>query len=233
MVDRRSSPLRILVADDSVRIREAVATGLRRNGYAVDTVGDGKQALIHARTTEYDVIVLDIMMPEVDGLEALRTARGAGVETPVLLLTARDTVADRVVGLQAGADDYLVKPFAFEELVARVQALIRRRHWLRRSVIRVGDLEVDTSRKTVSRAGRDVALKPREYAVLEYLAHRVGQPVSRSELEEHVYDEQSQVNSNAIDSAICLLRAKLEDGSGKPIIHTRRGLGYVLMEPEA
>jgi DNA-binding response OmpR family regulator len=224
--------VRILVAEDSVRIREALATGLRRSGFAVDTVADGKQAWIHARTTEYDTIVLDIMMPEMDGLEALRLARGAGVDTPVLLLTARDAIDDRVRGLQAGADDYLVKPFAFEELLARVQALVRRRHWLRRSIIRVNDLELDTSRKVVTRAGKEIALKPREYAVLEYLAHRIGHPVSRSELEEHVYDQESQVNSNAIDSAICLLRAKLDDGSGRPLIHTRRGMGYVLSEHE-
>jgi DNA-binding response OmpR family regulator len=224
--------MRVLIVEDSVRIREALLTGLRRSGYAVDAVGDGKQALIHARTTEYDAIVLDIMLPEMDGLEMLRQARAAGVETPVLLLTARDTVGDRVQGLQTGADDYLVKPFAFEELQARVQALVRRRHWLRRSIIRVGDLELDTSTKLVSRAGQDVSLKPREYAILEYLAHRAGQPVSRAELEEHVYDQDSQVNSNAIDSAICILRAKLDNGSGRPLIHTRRGMGYVLAEQE-
>src|SRR5438045_1577588 len=131
--------MRVLVAEDSVRIREAVVTGLRRCGYAVDAVGDGKQALLHARTTEYDALVLDIMLPEMDGLDALRQARSAGVDTPVLLLTARDSIDDRVLGLRAGADDYLVKPFAFEELIARVQALVRRRHWLRRPVIKVGD----------------------------------------------------------------------------------------------
>jgi DNA-binding response OmpR family regulator len=222
----------VLVVEDSVRIREALTTGLRRCGFAVDAVGDGKQGWIHARTTEYDTIILDIMLPEMDGLEALRLARGAGVDTPVLLLTARDTIEDRVRGLQAGADDYLVKPFAFEELAARVQALVRRRHWLRRSTITVGDLELDTTRRVVTRAGSEVTLKPREYAVLEYLAYRAGQPVSRADLEEHVYDEQSQVNSNAIDSAICLLRAKLDNGTGRPLIHTRRGMGYVLSEQE-
>jgi two-component system copper resistance phosphate regulon response regulator CusR len=224
--------VRLLVAEDSTRIREALVTGLRRAGYAVDAVPDGKSAWIHARTTDYDAVILDIMLPELDGLEVLRQARQAGVDVPVLLLTARDTVDDRVTGLRAGADDYLIKPFAFEELVARVQALIRRRHAIRQTVVRVDDLEIDSARKQVSRGGAEVALKPREYAILEYLAHRVDRPVSRLELEEHVYDQDSQVHSNAIDSAICSLRAKLDLPGTRPLIHTRRGVGYVLSSRE-
>jgi two-component system copper resistance phosphate regulon response regulator CusR len=224
--------LRLLVAEDSVRIREALVTGLRREGYAVDAVADGKLAWISARTTEYDAIILDIMLPEMDGLEVLQRSRQAGVQAPVLLLTARDAIDDRVRGLQAGADDYLVKPFAFEELVARIQALVRRQHAVRNSVVRVDDLEIDASRKQVFRAGAEVPLKPREYAILEYLAHHVDRPVSRIELEEHVYDQDSQVHSNAIDSAICSLRAKLEVTGARPLIHTRRGVGYVLSARE-
>jgi DNA-binding response OmpR family regulator len=224
--------VRILVAEDSDRIRGALVTGLRREGYAVDAVADGKQAWIHSRTTEYDVIVLDIMLPEMDGWEVLKRAREEGVETPVLVLTALDAVDNRVKGLQGGADDYLVKPFAFEELVARVQALVRRRHAIRQPVVKVDDLEIDSARKIVSRAGAEVPLKPREYAVLEYLAHRVDEPVSRMELEEHVYDQDSQVHSNAIDSAICSLRAKLDLPGTRPLIHTRRGVGYVLSARE-
>jgi DNA-binding response OmpR family regulator len=223
----------MLVVEDSVRIREALEQGLRRRGYAVDSVGDGRQALIYARTTEYDVIVLDIMLPEMSGLDCLRMAREQGVESAVLLLTARDAVEDRVRGLQCGADDYLVKPFAFEELVARVQALARRRHWSRRTLIRVSDLEIDTAAKQVRRAGVRIDLAPREYAVLEYLAHRTPNPISRSELEEHVYDQNSQVRSNAIDAAICTLRSKLDVGSRQPLIHTRRGIGYSLAETAA
>ena len=222
--------MRMLVVEDSVRIREALEEGLRRRGYAVDAVGDGRQALIYARTTEYDVIVLDIMLPEMNGLDCLRAARDQGVESAVLLLTARDSVEDRVRGLECGADDYLVKPFAFEELVARVQALARRRHWSRRAVIRVGDLEVDTTRREVRRAGVRVTLTPREYAVLEYMAHRTPAPVSRAELEEHVYDQHSQVRSNAIDATVCVLRGKLDIGSRTALIHTRRGVGYALSE---
>jgi len=225
--------MRMLVVEDSVRIREALEQGLRRRGYAVDSVGDGRQALIHARTTDYDVIVLDIMLPEMSGLECLRPAREHGVESAVLLLTARDAVEDRVRGLQCGADDYLVKPFAFEELVARVQALARRRHWTRKAIIRIADLEIDTANRQVSRAGTRLELTPREYAVLEYLAHRSPAPISRAELEEHVYDQHSQVRSNAIDAAICTLRGKLEVGAGPPLIHTRRGVGYFLAEHAA
>lgn len=222
--------MRVLVVEDSARLRDAVQTGLQRHGFAVDVTGDGRQGLISARTTEYDVIILDIMLPEMDGLELLTQARSNDVDAMVLLLTARDSVEDRVKGLQAGADDYLVKPFAFDELVARVQALARRRHGTRSTTIRVDDLEVDTGTKRVRRGGIDVTLKPREYAILEYLAHRVNRPVTRDELEEHVYDEDSQVRSNAIDSAVCNLRAQLNVASCRPIIHTRRGLGYVLSE---
>lgn len=222
--------MRVLVVEDSARLRDAVQTGLQRHGFAVDVTGDGRQGLISARTTEYDVIILDIMLPGMDGLELLTQARSNDVDAMVLLLTARDSVEDRVKGLQAGADDYLVKPFAFDELVARVQALARRRHGTRTTTIRVDDLEVDTGTKRVRRGGIDVTLKPREYAILEYLAHRVNRPVTRDELEEHVYDEDSQVRSNAIDSAVCNLRAQLNVASCRPIIHTRRGLGYVLSE---
>ncbi|MFA6043518.1 MAG: response regulator transcription factor [Phycisphaerales bacterium] len=222
--------MRVLVVEDSARLREAVQTGLQRHGFAVDATGDGRQGLICARTTEYDVIVLDIMLPEMDGLELLTEARAKGVDAMVLLLTARDAVEDRVKGLQAGADDYLVKPFAFDELVARVQALARRKHGARSTTIRVDDLEIDATAKKVKRGGIDVDLKPREYAILEYLAHRINRPVSRDELEEHVYDEGSQVRSNAIDSAVCNLRARLNVASCRPLIHTRRGLGYVLSE---
>lgn len=225
--------MRVLVVEDSARIREAVEQGLRRRGYAVDAVADGRQGLIHARTTDYDVIVLDIMLPEINGLECLRQAREHGVESAVLLLTARDSIEDRVHGLECGADDYLVKPFAFDELVARVQALARRRHSSRKPSIKIDDLEIDLAGKHVRRGGEKVELSHREYAILEYLAHRTPNPISRAELEEHVYDQHSQVRSNAIDAAICILRSKLDIGSRRPLIHTRRGIGYSLAEGEA
>jgi DNA-binding response OmpR family regulator len=220
--------VRILVVEDSKRLRETVAYGLRATGYAVDEVADGRAGLIFARTSDYDVILLDIMLPEVDGLSILREIRSKGIPSSVLLLTAKDAVTDRVAGLRAGADDYLVKPFAFEELVARVEALARRRHQRPSPVVRVDDLEIDLTAREVRRSGQRIDLTPREYALLEFLAHRVGRPVSRTDLEEHLYEGDRQVLSNAIDSAVCQLRGKLNVGSGRRLIHTRRGMGYVL-----
>jgi DNA-binding response OmpR family regulator len=222
--------MRVLIVEDSARIRDGIEQGLRRRGYAVDAVGDGRQGLIHARTTDYDVIVLDIILPELSGIDVLKQARAAGVESAVILLTARDSVEDRVLGLQSGADDYLVKPFAFEELVARVQAMARRRHAALATVIRIADLEIDTAAKLVRRGTSKIDLTPREYAILEYLAHRSPTPTSRAELEEHVYDQYSQVQSNAINAAVCTLRAKLDAGERPPLLHTRRGVGFVLAE---
>lgn len=220
--------MRLLVVEDSEKIRRAVASGLRSAGYAVDEVSDGLRGLIHLRTTEYDVAILDIMLPGLGGLDLLREARAKGVTTAILMLTAKDTVDDRVRGLRAGADDYLIKPFAFDELLARVDAMVRRRHARPLTSLRVGDLEIDTAAKTVARAGRAISLSRREYAIMEYLALRAGEVVSRAELEEHVYDDRSQVLSNAIDSAVSILRKKL-NGTGLPdVIRTRRGLGYVL-----
>jgi len=221
--------VRVLLAEDSVRLQASISQGLREAGYAVDVVGDGKRALIHGQTTDYDVIVLDLMLPGMDGLTVLKTLREKGVRSCVLILTARDAVQDRVSGLRSGADDYLVKPFAFAELLARVEALVRRGHGVSAATIRIGPLEVDPAAKTARLAGGGrVDLAPREFAVLEYLAHRAGNPVSRTELEEHLYDQSSQVMSNAIDVAISALRAKLDAAGCPPMIQTRRKFGYVL-----
>jgi two-component system copper resistance phosphate regulon response regulator CusR len=227
--------VRVLVVEDSPSLQRSISQALREAGFAVDVVGSGKQGLIHARTTEYDVIVLDIMLPEMDGLTVLRKLREKAVHAGVLLLTARDTIDDRVTGLHLGADDYLVKPFALAELLARVQALARRVHGVRSSEIRVGVLRIDTDAKVVtvltSRPHR-LELAPREYTVLEYLAHRSGKPVSRAELEEHLYDQSSQVSSNAIDVAVATLRGKLAEAGCPKLIHTRRKVGYVLAEEQ-
>ncbi len=224
--------MRLLLVVDSPSLQRSLGEGLRNSGYALDIVDQGRQGLLYAQTSEYDTIILDIMLPEMDGLTVLRTLREKNVATPVLLLTARDTVADRVTGLRAGADDYLIKPFDFDELLARVQALIRRAHGLRRPMLRVGALEIDTSARVATFNGRDVPCAPKEYALLEFLAHRVGRPVTRQELEEHLYDERSQVNSNAVDVAVYGLRNKLEAAGCPPLIQTRRGFGYVLSEPK-
>lgn len=228
---RQGFSVRVLLVEDSVSLQNSVSQGLREHGYAVDVVGDGQRAIIHGVTTDYDVIVLDLMLPEVDGLTVLRRLREKRVASCVLLLTARDTVDDRVLGLRSGADDYLIKPFAFAELLARVGSLARRAHGIRTSIIRVGPLEVDSSAKlahVMTDPPSLVELAPREFAVLEYLAHHAGRPVSRMELEEHLYDDRSQILSNAVDVAVSALRAKLAEARCPPLIWTRRKVGYVL-----
>jgi DNA-binding response OmpR family regulator len=220
--------MRVLLIEDSERLRRSVSDGLRRSGFAVDTAGDGEVGLYHARSGVYDVIVLDIMLPKIDGLTLLQRLREEGKDTHVLLLTARDTVQDRVTGLRAGADDYLVKPFAFDELLARVEALARRQHGTKHPVIRMGALEIDLAAKTVTRGGVRVILPPREYCLLEFLAMRRGQVVSRTEIEAHIYDMGADLMSNVVDSAVCALRRKLDAPQGPSFIQTRRGMGYVL-----
>jgi DNA-binding response OmpR family regulator len=177
------------------------------------------------------VIVLDIMLPNMDGLTVLKELRAKGKGTHVLLLTARDSVPDRVTGLRAGADDYLVKPFAFDELLARIEALGRRQTGKKDPVIRFGDLEIDTAARSVRRAGQPVSLLPREYALLEFLAGRAGTVVSRTEIEAHIYDDRTEPMSNVVDSAVCALRRKIDPPDGPSIIVTRRRVGYILEMP--
>lgn len=220
--------MRILLIEDSKRLQESIARGLRNSGYAVDITSDGKQGLIYAQTSDYDVIVLDLMLPIIDGLSVLRQLRGKNISTHILILTAKDTIEDRVRGLQMGADDYLIKPFAFDELLARIQALARRQHSIKSPTIMIGDVEIDIAARRISHAGASIDLTLREFALLEYLACRRGKPVSRLELEEHIYDERKHVMSNAVDSAVCTLRSKLDAAGCPPIIQTRRGIGYVI-----
>jgi len=220
--------MRLLVIEDSIRLQENLGTALRRSGYAVDLAGDGEEGLWMATSNTYDVIILDIMLPKLDGLTVLSKLRAQGSEVHVLLLTARDSVSDRVNGLQKGGDDYLVKPFALEEFLARVQALCRRAYGKKQSVLAIGDLEVDTLARGVKRAGRHVELTAREYLLLEYLARRTGEVVSRTDIESHIYDGQVDPMSNVVDSAICGLRKKIGTTSEAALIHTRRGMGYVL-----
>jgi DNA-binding response OmpR family regulator len=221
--------VRVLVVEDFPLLRDSLAQGLREAGYAVDTAGDGEEGLWFARSGEFDTIILDLMLPKLNGLKALRKLREKDAVTPVLILTARDAPRDRVDGLDAGADDYLVKPFAFAELLARVRALIRRKYDKRDPRITVGDLELDTTSRTVRRGGREIVLSGREYALLEFLALRRGQDVNRSEICQHVYDFHAETESNVVDVFIGHLRRKLEDpDSPRKLIHTRRGFGYVL-----
>jgi DNA-binding response OmpR family regulator len=220
--------MRLLLVEDYGPLARSVAQGLREAGYVVDAAADGAEGLARAEEGSYDAIVLDLMVPKLDGLTLLERLRGGGSQTPVLILTARDEVSDRVAGLDRGADDYLVKPFAFDELLARLRALIRRRYQAPASVIRIADLEVDTIARTVRRAGRAVTLSAREYALLEYLALRRGQVVTRIEIWKHVYDFAAERGSNVIDVYVGYLRRKVDDGHTHKLLSTHRGLGYSL-----
>jgi len=220
--------MKILLIEDYRPLRESVARGLREGGFAVDATGDGEEGLWYARTGDYDVIVLDLMLPKVDGLTILKRLRQQGSSVHVLILTAKDTLSDRVGGLRLGADDYLVKPFAFDELLARVQALVRRKYGAKSPEIRVGDLVIDTTARSARRAGEVIALTSQEYALLEFLALRAGQVVSRTEIWEHIHDFAAEPASNVIDVYIARLRRKTEQDRWPRLIHTRRGAGYVL-----
>jgi DNA-binding response OmpR family regulator len=220
--------MRLLLIEDSARLQSSVGRGLRKAGYAVDVSGDGEDGLWLAESNEYDVIILDLMLPKLDGLALLRRLREKQNGTHVLILTARDTVENRVNGLQAGADDYLIKPFAFEELLARVQALCRRSYHRKNPKIGIGDLEIDTAARVATRKGKTIELTPREFTLLEYLAVRCGEVVSRSEIEAHIYPDAADLMSNTVDSAICILRKKLGLSGVSTRIQTRRGMGYVI-----
>jgi DNA-binding response OmpR family regulator len=226
--------VRILVAEDHPSLARSLAEGLREEGYVVDLTHGGTEADHLARANPYDCVILDIMLPGLEGWDVLSRMRSAGVGTPVLVLTALDAVADRVRGLDLGCDDYLVKPFAWEELVARVRALIRRAHGKESSVLSVGDLAIDTAAKTVRRGGHDIILTAREYALLEYLAMRRGQVVTRTDIWEHLYDQSDESSSNVVDVYIGYLRNKIDRPfEGAKLIQTRRGQGYVLDAPHA
>jgi DNA-binding response OmpR family regulator len=220
--------MRILLIEDNELQRESLKSGLASTGYVIDACADGEDGLWHALNNDYDLIILDIMVPKVSGLEILRRLRAADKVMPVLMLTARDGVEDRVEGLDLGADDYLTKPFAFAELLARVRALIRRQHHSPKPTLTVGDLVVDTVSHTVRRADQEIPLTPREFAVLEYLMVRAGSVVTRVELCEHLYEFAADPDSNAFDVFVSRLRRKLTL-PGRPIpIQTRRGHGYML-----
>ena len=219
--------MRLLLAEDDPYLGAMLSKGLREHAYAVDLVTDGQQAVLQAALHDYDVVVLDVMMPKRDGLSVCRELRRRGSVVPVLMLTARDALADKVEGLDAGADDYLAKPFEFAELLARLRALLRRAREIREPEIVVADLVVDTRGQTARRAGSLLPLTTKEYALLEYLARNAGRVVGRAEISGHVWDENHDPGSNAIEVCINRLRRKVDDGT-TPLIHTRRGAGYLL-----
>jgi two-component system OmpR family response regulator len=220
--------VRVLLVEDDVKLAGAVGRGLRGEGFAVDVAGDGDSALVQAAVWPYDAIVLDVMLPRRDGLEVCRILRERGCWAPVLMLTARGQVSDRIRGLDAGADDYLAKPFDFGELLARLRALIRRTPAERPVRLALGDLEIDPARHEVRRGDEPVALTAREFAVLEYLARHAGQVVTRATLLDHVWDENYLGSTNIVDVYVGHLRRKLGRPGEPPIIRTVRGVGFVL-----
>jgi two-component system copper resistance phosphate regulon response regulator CusR len=220
--------MRVLLAEDDPRLGEMLARGLREKAYAVDWVQDGDRAVYLAAVNEYDAAIVDVMMPRRDGLSVCRAVRARGLSFPILVLTARDAVADKVAGLDAGGDDYLTKPFDFEELLARLRALLRRAPRLLPSTITVADLVVDTRAQAARRGARPLPLTPKEYALLEYLARNAGRVVSRADLTAHVWDDNHDPLSNAIEVHVNRLRKKVDPAGAAPLIHTRRGAGYLL-----
>jgi DNA-binding response OmpR family regulator len=220
--------LRILLVEDEPSAALMLAKGLREQAYAVDVAADGEAALYQTSINDYDLVILDVMLPLKDGIEVCNEIRAGGSTVPVLMLTARDSILDRIVGLDAGADDYLIKPFDFHELLARSRALLRRGKALHPEPITVADLEVDTRAKRVKRAGHLIQLTTKEYALIEYLARHADRVVGRAEIAGHVWDEKFDIFSNLIEVYIQRLRRKVDDGHELRLLRTRRGEGYML-----
>ncbi|HKX05600.1 MAG TPA: response regulator transcription factor [Methylomirabilota bacterium] len=224
--------MRVLLIEDDRKAAKLVAKGLQEEGFVVDVAASGEDGEEQATLNEYDVIVLDWLLPTKDGIAVCRALRAREVSTPILMLTARDSVADRVDGLSSGADDYLTKPFGFAELVARIRALLRRSRLVRAEVLRVADLALEPATRRVTRGGTSITLTSKEYAILEVLMRSAGEIVSRTRLVEHVWDEASEVIDNVVDVHVSHLRKKIERGEGGSLIHTVRGFGYRLGPPE-
>lgn len=222
--------MRILVAEDERDMNRLITRTLEKEGYGVDSCHDGDEALAYLESADYDAAILDIMMPRRNGYEVLKRLRSLGKETPVLFLTARDSIADRVAGLDLGADDYLIKPFDFDELLARIRVLTRKRSTHRTSVIAIGDLRIDTGSHSVVRCARAIELSSREYAILEYLALNQGKVLSREQIENHVWNFDYSGGTNVVDVYISYLRKKIDSGEGKKLIRTVWGTGWMLKE---
>lgn len=220
--------MRVLLIEDHKPLVRSLKQCLEEEGFAVDVAMDGEEGNFKARTAEYDVIILDLMLPKIDGLTLLKQWRHDGLTTHVLVMTARGSIEDKVTGLDLGADDYLTKPVVLDELLARLRALIRRGHQVKDPLIRVHDLEIDTSSRTVRRAGHSIELTPREYALLQFLAFHCGKVVTRSMIWEHLYDEHDENTSNVVDVYIRYLRKKIDKDFNPPLILTRWGEGYML-----
>ena len=222
--------MRILIAEDEKSLNRIIAKQLKASGYSVDCAFNGEEAYDLISVTDYDAAVFDVMMPKIDGFSLLRKIRNEGNNLPVLFLTARDSIEDRVEGLDIGADDYLVKPFAFEELHARIRVLIRKNSVSNSNIITVADLTVDISRRKVTRGGKDILLSAKEYELLQYLAVNNGIVLSREKIEDHIWNYDYEGGTNVVDVYIRYLRKKIDEGYDKKLIHTVRGMGYVLRE---
>ena len=224
--------MRLLVAEDQKDLNDIITKTLTRNHYTVDSCFDGQEALDYLDMAEYDAVILDIMMPKKNGLEVLKSLRASGNAVPVLLLTARDSISDRVTGLDAGADDYLVKPFAFEELLARIRVMLRKREGRAQNRCQAADLTVDLDTRTVMRGNIPITLSSKEFSILEYLITNQGIVLSRDRIEQHIWNYDYEGGSNVVDVYIRYLRKKIDDGFEPKLIHTVRGTGYVLRVPE-
>lgn len=222
--------MRLLVVEDDPRLAHVIARGLREEAYAVDVSATGEDAIVQAVVNSYDAIVLDVMLPGIDGMGVVATLRRRGIRTPVLMLTARDAITDRIAGLDHGADDYLVKPFDFGELLARLRALLRRPEALLAMQLRIADCEIDLHSHAVARGGVAIALTAKEFALLELLARRTGTVVSRADIVAHVWDDNHDPFTNAVEVYVNRLRGKIDRAPWVPLIHTRRGAGYMLTE---
>ena len=225
--------MRILLVEDEKDLAAIVRQGLEEEGYTVESAYDGEEGLYMAENLPVDLIILDIMLPLIDGLSILKSIRKKGMTTPVLLLTARDAILDKITGLDTGADDYLTKPFVFGELLARVRSLIRRKATVKEAVIRIADLEINTADHEVRRGGKVITLSAKEYALLEYLAYKKDSVVSRTDIVEHIYHEDDEMDSNVIDVYINYLRNKIDKDFKNKLIHTVRGAGYMLKDQKA
>lgn len=222
--------MRILIAEDEKALNRLLKKKLEEQSYSVDACLDGQEAWDYLDSTDYDVILLDIMMPKKSGLEVLKALRRKGIHTPVLLLTAKDSIEDRVLGLDAGADDYLVKPFVFEELLARIRVMLRKQTGSASSLLSIGDLSLDLNSHQVFREGKELSLSSKEFALLRYLMMNQGRILSRDQIEQHIWNYDYAGSSNMVDVYIRYLRKKIDDPFEKKLIHTVRGAGYVLRE---
>ncbi|MCD8327516.1 MAG: response regulator transcription factor [Ruminococcus sp.] len=224
--------MRILLAEDEKDLNNIISQKLTLDGYSVDSCFDGREAIDILSYTDYDAIILDIMMPRADGFAVLKYLRESGKSTPVLFLTAKDSVDDRAKGLDSGANDYLVKPFSFKELTARIRAMTRTSHGISDNKLCVGDLEMDPARRRVTRGGKEIILSAKEYALLEYLMYNAGIVLSREKIEDHIWNYDYEGGTNVVDVYISYLRRKIDSGFENKLLHTVRGHGYVIRESE-